>query len=47
MKDKPWIAWAIHNSVVIICFSALAVIFNDWLITLFALIFVRDIKTEK
>lgn len=46
MKGIEWIAWAIKNSVVLICFSALAIYFNYWWIVLFAALFISDIKTR-
>ena len=36
--------WCIKNSVVIICFTALAVLFNHWWIIFFALLFMSDYK---
>lgn len=46
MRGIEWISWAIKNSVVMICFSALAVYFNHWWIALFAGLFISDIKTS-
>lgn len=39
-------AWAIKNSICIICWTALAVIFNKWWIALFAALFMTGLKTE-
>lgn len=46
MHGIEWIAWAIKNSVVMICFCILAVYFNHWWIVLFAALFLSEIKTS-
>lgn len=46
MKGIEWISWAIKNSVVMICFSALAIYFNHWWIVLFSALFLSDIHTS-
>lgn len=43
MNSVYW-AWALKNSVVIICWTALAVFFGKWWIALFAAFFVSDLK---
>ena len=44
-KHLCW-AWAIKNSVCIICWVALAIIFSKWWIAIFAIFFMSDIKTS-
>lgn len=47
MRDKNLIwAWAIKNSIVVIAWTALAIIFNKWWIALFALLFVSSLETK-
>ena len=36
MSKAAWTAWAVKNSIVVICFTAPAVHFNHWWIVLFA-----------
>ena len=43
-KNIYW-AWAIKNSVCVICWTALAIVFNAWGIALFSLLFMSDLKT--
>ena len=43
-KDVLW-AWAIKNSIAVLAWVALAVIFNKWWIALFGLLFMSDLKT--
>lgn len=45
MNKGAWWAWAIHNSVSLICWIALAIIFNKWWIALFAMLFMGSLKT--
>lgn len=35
---RIWLAWAIKNSVCMICWTALAIIFGKWWIALFAVL---------
>ena len=44
-KHLYW-AWAIKNSVCIICWTALAIIFSKWWIAIFALFFMHDIRNS-
>lgn len=39
-------AWAIKNSICVICWTALAIIFNKWWIALFGLLFLSGISTK-
>ena len=41
----PWIAWAIKNSVAIIAFALLSVVFEKWWIALFAILFMTNTKS--
>lgn len=43
-KHIVW-AWAVKNSVNVICWTALAIIFGEWWIALFAALFISDMKT--
>lgn len=44
-KHIIW-AWAIKNSISVICWVALAIIFHKWWIALFAALFVGDVQTR-
>lgn len=47
MRDKHmWWAWAIDNSVNIICWTVLAIIFHEWWIALFAALFASSLKSN-
>lgn len=46
MNKSTWWAWAIKNSIYIICWAVLAVVFNKWWITLFALLFLDSLQAE-
>ena len=41
----PWIAWAIKNSVAIIAFALLSVVFERWWIALFAILFMTSMES--
>lgn len=43
-KDLLW-AWALKNSVVIITWAILAVVFDKWWMALFGLLFLSGLKT--
>ena len=45
MDDRhAWWAWAVKNSVVVSCQTALAIHFDKWWISLFASLFVSSLK---
>ena len=44
-KTLIW-AWAIKNSITIICWTALAIIFSKWWIALFAALFMSGLETK-
>lgn len=45
MSDKhTWWAWAVKNSVSMICFTILAVIFKHWWIVLFSILWLDNLK---
>lgn len=44
-KGTVW-AWAIKNSICVICWTALAIIFNKWWIALFAILFMSSMQTK-
>ena len=46
MSRSAWTAWAVNNSIVMICFTALAVTFNHWWIVLFAAFFVSSLERK-
>lgn len=43
MKSNAWTAWAVKNSVVIICFTVLAICFGKWWIVLFSALFTSSL----
>lgn len=43
-KHTVW-AWAIKNSICVMCWVALAIFFGKWWIALFGLLFMSDLKT--
>lgn len=44
-KSSLW-AWAIKNSVSVICLTVLAVVFNKWWVALFGLLFMSELQTK-
>ena len=46
MNNSLYWAWAIKNSICVICWVALAIIFNKWWIALFGLLFITSLKTS-
>ena len=44
-KNTIW-AWAIKNSICVICWTVLAIIFNKWWIALFAMFFMSGLETK-
>lgn len=40
-------AWAIKNSICVICWTILAIIFNKWWIALFGLLFISTLTTKQ
>ena len=46
MDKNAWWAWAVKNSISIICFTALAIIFNKWWIVLFGALFISSLQTK-
>lgn len=44
-KNIIW-AWAIKNSICVIAWVALAIVFNKWWIALFGLLFINELKTK-
>lgn len=47
MSKEAWTAWAVKNSIVVICFTALAVHFNHWWIVLFACLLTSSLETKR
>lgn len=43
-KNVIW-AWAIKNSIAMLAWTALAIVFNKWWVALFALLFISELKT--
>lgn len=41
-----WWAWAVKNSVVMICWTALAIYFGKWWIAIFGALCLSHLKTE-
>ena len=46
MIKHIWWAWALKNSISIICWTILAIYFNKWWIALFAALFLSSISTK-
>lgn len=44
-KSFLW-AWAIKNSICVICWTVLAIVFNRWWIALFGLLFMSGLQTQ-
>ena len=44
---NAYTAWAIKNIVALICWTALAIVFNKWWIALFVVFCLLDLKTKK
>ena len=44
-KDILW-AWVVKNSIVVLTWATLAVVFNHWWIALFGLLFVDNLQTK-
>lgn len=47
MEKHIYYAWALENSICVICCTTLAVLFNKWWIVLFAILFRSSLKNEK
>ena len=39
MNKKNWLVYVVHNIICVVCWTALAIIFNKWWLALFALLF--------
>ena len=39
-------AWALKNTICVICWTVLAILFNKWWILFFALLFMSDFETK-
>lgn len=46
MNKSVWWAWAIKNSICVICWVVLAIVFNKWWIALFGSLFMSDFQTK-
>lgn len=46
MDNKLICAWVIKNSICVICWTVLAIVFNAWWIALFGLLFMSDLQTN-
>ena len=46
-KDRMVWAWALKNSVVVICFTVLAISFGKWWIILFSCLFYSSLRVSK
>lgn len=46
MIKHIWWAWALKNSISIVCWTILAIYFNKWWIALFAALFLSSLSTE-
>lgn len=45
MNKNIWLAWAIKNSIYMICWTVLAIVFNKWWIIFFSLLSISGVKT--
>lgn len=45
-KNRIWWAYAVKNSVMMICWAALAIYFGKWWIALFAAVFLTSLKID-
>ena len=45
-KDVLW-AWVIKNSIAVLTWATLAVVFNKWWIALFAILFLSSLTTKR
>ena len=47
MDNKDiWLAWAIKNSISLLVWATLAVVFNKWWIALFSALFISGVQTK-
>lgn len=46
MNKHAWWAWAVKNSVVMICWTVLAIFFGKWWIAFFGAACLSNLKTE-
>lgn len=46
MNNNTLWAWAIKNSICVICWTVLAIIFNKWWIALFGALFLSGLTTQ-
>lgn len=46
MNKSAWWAWTIKNSICVICWVVLAIVFNKWWIALFAALFLSSLETK-
>ena len=44
-KSMIW-AWAIKNSICVICWTMLAIVFNKWWVALFGALFLSGLQTQ-
>ena len=45
MNKNVWLAWAIKNSICMICWTVLAIVFNKWWIIFFSLLSISEVKS--
>ena len=46
MNKHAWWAWAVKNSIVIICFTSVAISTGKWWVALFGLLALTSLKVE-
>lgn len=46
MNKSAYWAWAIKNSICVICWVVLAIVFNKWWIALFGVLFCSSLQTQ-
>lgn len=47
MNKGMWWAWAIKNSICVICWTVLAIIFDKWWIALFGVLFLSSLSNSE
>lgn len=47
MNKSAYWAWAIKNSICVICWVVLAIVFNKWWIALFGALFMSNLQTQR
>lgn len=46
MRNKSFLSCMIYNSIAVICWTILAILFNHWWIALFSLLFMSSVESK-